>query len=159
MTRELCHAFFRDFERDPAIYMDMDAFSEYRYDPAKADAYFDSQQIPSRIVFMVLLNKKPVGEVKLKNIDAEKRECTLGIHLQNDSVKGKGLGTEAERLALEYAFKALGMDAVNADAVQKNRRSQHVLEKVGFRFLREDEMFRYYRCDRESFRPAACSRP
>ena len=37
------------------------------------------------------------------------------------------------------------MVAVNADAVLKNTRSQYVMEKVGFRYLREDETFRYYR--------------
>lgn len=37
------------------------------------------------------------------------------------------------------------MKAVNADAVLKNVRSQHVLEKVGFEFVREDDTFKYYR--------------
>ena len=32
--------------------------------------------------------------------------------------------------------------AVNADTIRKNTRSQHVLEKVGFRFAGEDETFR-----------------
>ena len=39
------------------------------------------------------------------------------------------------------------MAAVNADAVLKNVRSQHVLEKVGFRLVGEDGMFRYYRIE------------
>ena len=73
----------------------------------------------------------------------------MGIHLQNDAVKGKGYGTQAERLILRYAFEELGMVAVNADAAQKNARSQHVLEKVGFKYVREDDTFRYYRCDKK----------
>ena len=52
------------------------------------------------------------------------------IHLQNDAVKNKGYGTQAERLAIAYAFDALGVDHILADSVEKNRRSQHVLETM-----------------------------
>ena len=83
-----------------------------------------------------------------KQIDMDKRECTLSIHMQNDSFKGKGYGTEAENLAIKYAFDELGMVAVNADTVVKNTRSQHILEKIGFQFLKEDGYFRYYRLDK-----------
>ena len=71
--------------------------------------------------------------------------------MQNDSVKGKGYGTQAEKLAIKYAFEKLGMLAVNADAVLKNTRSQHVLEKVGFRFVKEGGIFRYYRVEQADF--------
>ena len=66
------------------------------------------------------------------NLDSEKGYCTLSIHMKNNSVKNRGFGTQAEILALEYAFGSLGMETVFADAVHKNKRSQHVLEKVGF---------------------------
>ncbi|MCR5556874.1 MAG: GNAT family N-acetyltransferase [Butyrivibrio sp.] len=56
--------------------------------------------------------------------------------------------TRAEQLAIEYAFRELGMNAVNADAVKKNIRSQRVLEKVGFKLVNEDNDFRYYRIER-----------
>lgn len=145
MTRELCHEYFKEFQSDASIYMDMSKFSEYTYSADKVDKYFDLQQADDRIVFMIMLKDKPIGELKLKYIDKVKKECTLGIHLQNDSVKGKGYGTVAEKMALEYAFKELGMKAVNADAVLKNKRSQHILEKLGFKYLKEDEMLKYYR--------------
>ena len=40
------------------------------------------------------------------------------------------------------------MIAVNADTVKKNTRSQHVIEKAGFKFIKEDEYFEYYRIQR-----------
>lgn len=148
MTRELCHEFYRGFQNDPDIFMDMSKFFIYQYSAEKVDRYFDEQQIPTRVVFMIMYTGKPLGEIKLKNIDYQKKECTLSIHLQNDSVKGKGIGTIAEKMALEYAFNQLDMHAVNADAVLKNKRSQHVLEKVGFIFVGEDNTFKYYTCKR-----------
>lgn len=35
-----------------------------------------------------------------------------------------------------------------ADTIRTNLRSQHVLEKVGFALVREDEDFKYYRIER-----------
>lgn len=148
MTRPLCHEYFRGFENDPDIFMDVGRFTPYEYSPERVDRYFEKQQAHDRMMFFIMLGGAPVGEVGFKHIDREKKECELTIHLQNDGVKNRGIGTAAERLALDYAFDVLGMEAVNADAVLKNKRSQHVLEKVGFAFVREDEMFRYYVCKR-----------
>ena len=153
MTRELCRELYKGWENDPAIYMDMDLFTAYEYNEKAVNKYFDSKQSPSRILFAIMKDGKPIGELHLKQIDSEKKECMLSIHLQNDSVKGHGYGTLAEKLALKYAFDVLGMSAVNADTVIKNTRSQHVLGKVGFKFTEEKYGFRYYRCERQSVRP------
>lgn len=149
MTRELFHTLYRGFENDPDIYMNMQYYTQYAYDQEKVDERFDSLQTPERVVFAVMLDGAPIGEVQLKRINRERNDCTLSIHLQNDAVKNRGFGTQAEKQAVRYAFDVLKLDAVNADAVLKNTRSQHVLEKAGFMFTREDEMFRYYRIENE----------
>ena len=143
MTRQMCHEFYQSFQNDPAI----GHYYEYVYTPEIADRYFDSNSVADRKLFAIMVGDRIVGECKLKNIDLQKRECSMGIHLQNDSVKEKGYGTQAERLILQYAFEELGMLVVNADAALKNTRSQHVLEKVGFRYTHEDDTFKYYRCE------------
>ena len=155
MTRPLCHEYFRGFENDPDIFMDMSRFAPYEYTPEKVERHFERQQSPDRLMFFIMLDGAPVGEVGFKHIDREKKECELTIHLQNDRVKGRGIGTAAERLALDYAFDVLGMETVNADAVLKNKRSQHVMGKVGFTFVREDDTFRYYVCKRSTQQSAA----
>lgn len=149
MKRELFHALYRGFENDPDIYMNMQCYTQYAYNQEKVDERFDSLQTPERVVFAVMLDGAPIGEVQLKRINRERNDCTLSIHLQNDAVKNRGFGTQAEKQAVRYAFDVLKLDAVNADAVLKNTRSQHVLEKAGFMFTREDEMFRYYRIENE----------
>lgn len=148
MTRELCHELYKGWSNDASIYMDMSLFKPYSYNKASIDRYFDSKNEPSRIIFAIMLDGKPIGELQLKQIDLEKAECTLSIHMQNDAVKDKGYGTQAERLAVKYAFDELGMVAVNADTIMKNTRSQHVLEKVGFHLIGEDGTFKYYRIER-----------
>ena len=145
MTRQICHELYQNFQNDPAI----GHYYEYVYTPEIVDSYFDNNAVPERRLFAILVGDHIVGECKLKNIDLEKRECSMGIHLRDDSVKGKGYGTQAERLILQYAFEELGMVTVNADAALKNTRSQHVLEKVGFQYVREDDTFKYYRCEKK----------
>ena len=143
MTRQMCHEFYQNFQNDPAI----GHYYEYVYTPEIADSYFERNSVPGKKLFAIMVENRIIGEVKLKKIDEQARECSMGIHLQNDTVKGKGYGTQAERLILQYAFEELGMVAVNAKAVLQNTRSQHVLEKVGFCYTHEDDTFKYYRCE------------
>ncbi|MDE6837567.1 MAG: GNAT family N-acetyltransferase, partial [Acutalibacter sp.] len=133
---------------DPDIYADMGRCGAYHYNAAAVNRYFDATQDSSRVMLAVMKDGAPIGEVQLKQIDREKGECTLSIHMQNDAVKGRGYGTRAEQLAVRYAFDVLGLRAVNADTIVKNTRSQHVLEKVGFQYLKEEDGFRYYRLQR-----------
>ncbi len=149
MTRELCHALFMEWENDPDIYSDMSLFKPFIYTEEYADKYFDSKQKPDRKVLAIMLEDKPIGEIQLKQIDYDKKECELSIHMQNDSYKGKGYGTAAEKQAIDYAFSELGMATVNADTIAKNKRSQHILEKLGFEFLKEEDGFRFYRIEKE----------
>ncbi len=148
MTRELCHQFFREHESDPAVYEDESRFQPYVDSKESADSFYDRKQVPGRLELVAMMDGRTIGQVQLKNIDEEKRECEFGFHMQNDSVKGLGYGTRIARLALEYAFENLDVDAVYAYTLLKNTRSQHVLEKAGFRVMKEENGFRYYRFER-----------
>ena len=147
MTRKMCHMLYRNWENDDSIYMDMSLYKTFIYDEEKVNKYFDSKQDSSRMLFAIMLDDRPIGELQFKQMDLKSKECTLSIHMQNDDAKGKGYGTRAEQLAIKYAFEELGMKAVNADTIRKNIRSQHVLEKVGFHFVTEDGDFRLYRIE------------
>lgn len=149
MTKDLNRQYFSKFEHDPDIFMDPRRFTAYSYSQEAADAYWLRQQSMGRIHLAITLNEDAIGEVILKNIDRSKKCCTMGIHMQNDAVKNQGYGTTAERLVIEYAFNELGMETVNADALKKNIRSQHVLRKAGFQEIRQDDTFYYYRCDKD----------
>lgn len=139
-TRERCHEFYRSYVSDPAMW----DFT-YVYDKQRVNDYYDNKvQESSRRFFAVNFGEKTVGEVQLKYIDFEKGCGTLSIHLQNDSAKGRGFGTEAEELMLRYAFHTLHLNVVYADATHRNMRSRHVLESVGFQHLYDDDTLCYY---------------
>lgn len=152
MTMDLARRFYRGFETDPALFMDMSQFRPYVYSEDWVEAHFRRQIDRNREYLAVMLENAPVGEIILKDRDPKNRCCTLSIHLKNNSVKNRGYGTQAEILALEYAFNELGMETVYANAVHTNLRSRHVLEKVGFVETHTNETFRYYRCDRSNWK-------
>ena len=144
--------YWQGFQPDPDLYMDLSLCHPYRYDPAAAAERFRKHRMdPNRRDFLLWLDGEPIGNLALKHIDWQRRRCELCIHLRDDSVKNRGHGTAGERLLLRYAFRELGMTAVYADAIQKNTRSQHVLEKVGFDFLCREGIFLCYRFPREKF--------
>ncbi|MBQ9458794.1 MAG: GNAT family N-acetyltransferase [Oscillospiraceae bacterium] len=146
MDRAMLHEYYKGFVMDADIFMDMSKFREYAYVPERVDAYFDKlKSQKDRVDFLILHDGIPIGEIALKHIDKAAKQCELSVHLQNDTVKNKGYGTQAERLILEYAFGTLGMETVVADSVLKNKRSRHTLEKVGFRETGRDDTFVYYR--------------
>ena len=151
-TKELTRAFYRGFAHDPALFEDESKLVPYVYDEAAVDAKFEERQkrIHNRPYF-ILRKDEVIGELVLKNLDEEQKSCELGICLVNDSVKNRGYGTAAEKLALEKAFDELGLETVLADCLLKNTRSQHVLQKLGFRFISEDGHFKYYKITREQF--------
>ena len=146
ITLEGMNELDRDFQRDPATFADMSLFFEYRYSPEETRKRLERYGAPDRRHFLIRLDGRPVGETGIKHIDWEKREGELSIHLQNDAVKNRGIGTEAERLLLAYAFDELDLTAVTARVIEKNTRSRRVLEKVGFAFVRQENGFLHYRC-------------
>ena len=151
ITLEGMNELDRDFQRDPATFADMSLCSAYRYSPETTRKRFERYCAPDRRHFLIMLDGRPVGETGIKHIDWEKREGELSIHLQNDAVKNRGIGTAAERLLLTYAFDELGLTAVTARVIEKNTRSRRVLEKVGFVFVRQENGFLHYRFLRERF--------
>ena len=158
MTRERFHELFNGFQYDPCTFADMELYERCRlapYSEERTDARFDSRvSRPDTMTFAIMLGSTVIGEVVLKHIDREAGQCELGIHLKDDSVKGLGFGTEAERLAIGYAFEELGLNKVLADCLLKNTRSAHVIEKLGFRKTGEENGFAYYELKRQEWEPS-----
>ncbi len=147
MTAEMYHRYFREYENDPDLLLPGQTYVPYTYSKERADSYIRRQIDLKRISLAIMCGEEIVGEILLKNIEA-RRCATMGITLKNVKYKDHGIGTAAEKLAVRYAFCQLDIPTLYADAVRTNTRSQHVLEKAGFVFIREDEDFRYYRIDR-----------
>lgn len=147
MTREMYHAFFREYQNDPALYLNQADYVSYIYNEEAVDRYIQRQIDRNRLPFAIMVGDEIVGELKFYDIKPGE-SAFMGISMKNDAYKGKGYGTQAERKAIDYCFHTLDIPVLYADSVLTNIRSQHVLEKAGFAFLREDAQRRYYVCRR-----------
>ncbi|MET7751415.1 GNAT family protein [Micromonospora sp. NPDC005367] len=73
-----------------------------------------------------------VGEVVLTELDVHNRSCSFRIALFGRRFFGRGLGTEASRMILGYAFETVGVHRIELEVYAFNPRAQRVYEKIGF---------------------------
>jgi RimJ/RimL family protein N-acetyltransferase len=71
------------------------------------------------------------GEVVLNDLDEHNLACGFRIALR-PSARGRGLGTEATRLTVGYAFDVVGLHRVELEVYAFNPRALAVYEKAGF---------------------------
>ena len=84
-----------------------------------------------------------VGSVYLRDIDRDNRKCEYGIFIGEDSCRGKGIGSRAAQLALEYAFEELGMNRVFLRVFADNEIAINSYKNAGFQVegtFRDDVM-------------------
>jgi RimJ/RimL family protein N-acetyltransferase len=72
-----------------------------------------------------------VGNVELRLTPAARR-AELGIVVGEKSQWSRGLGTDAVRLVLDYAFGELGLNRVDLTTDEENARAIRCYEKCGF---------------------------
>lgn len=82
-----------------------------------------------------------VGRIALGNVvRGSWQNATLGYWIAADA-SGRGHGTEAVRLMLDFAFGSAGLHRIQPAIIPRNRASLRLAEKVGFR--REGRALRY----------------
>ena len=154
MTPEMYHEYFKEYQNDPDLYLDPGAYTVYSYEEEAVNRYIKRQSDLHRIPLAIMCGSEIVGELILKNI--EDRKCaTLGLAMKNKAYKDRGFGTKAEKLAIQYVFNELDIPVLYADSILTNTRSQHVLEKVGFRLIKTEGDFKYYCIEREATKEIA----
>jgi len=76
---------------------------------------------------------RPIGRTDLMDISYRDRSAGFGIEIGEANYRGRGYGTEATRLTLDYAFTALGLHNVALETWEYNRAAQRAYAKAGFR--------------------------
>lgn len=96
-----------------------------------------------QFVICRLADDKPLGSIYLQNFEEENKRAEWGIFLGEREAYGKGVGTEAAKLLLEYAFQRLRLHKVTSKVLAYNQASVRMNEKAGYTqeaYLR-DELF------------------
>ncbi len=101
-----------------------------------AERFFEKvQNNEDRIWFIIALgeNDAPIGEAGLLRMFPAWRTTDLSIIIGEKDAWGKGYGTEAIRLLLDYAFGYLNFHRVAVGVVGFNERALCFYEKIGFK--------------------------
>ena len=76
---------------------------------------------------------RPIGSTYLRDIDREIGKAEFGIFIGEDDAVGRGYGTEAAKLIVNYAFSNLKLHKVYLRVLDENLVAKKSYEKVGFR--------------------------
>jgi RimJ/RimL family protein N-acetyltransferase len=87
---------------------------------------------------------RPIGNLDLRDIDHHHRTASFGILIGEADARGRGYGTEAVRLALDYAFTALGLHNVMLTVYEYNHAGRRAYEKAGFRLIGRRRQARWH---------------
>jgi len=78
-------------------------------------------------------NKEFIGTINGAFVDLKNRHFMLGITLNSKSIRGKGYGTEAIKLFIDFAFRELNMNKVWLGTFSFNPGAIRCYEKCGFK--------------------------
>lgn len=84
-----------------------------------------------RLDLAIEYNGKLAGEIVLNEYDEELMTCNFRI-LIGKEFRDKGLGSDAIKTFLNYAFNTLNLHRIELEVIAFNPRAQHVYEKCGF---------------------------
>ncbi len=74
----------------------------------------------------------PIGHTGLLNVDRDHRNGEFDLFIGDPTSRGKGYGSEATRLVLEYAFRRIGLESVYLKVLEFNTAGIRAYEKAGF---------------------------
>ncbi len=102
--------------------------------------WFTRVQEPDRKFFSLVTVPEGtlIGNGGFVEINPDEREATLRITIGHKDFRGKGLGSEAVQLLLQYAFTQAKWTRVLLKVLKTNARAIRAYEKAGFRILGED---------------------
>ncbi|GCE22462.1 GNAT family N-acetyltransferase [Dictyobacter kobayashii] len=102
-------------------------------------AYFDKdveEERQRRVIHFTVYERTtltPIGRVDLEEISYRDRRAEFGIEIGEADYRGRGYGTEATRLMLDYAFTGLGLHNIGLQTWEYNLAAQAAYKKAGFR--------------------------
>jgi len=104
------------------------------------------QELSGHRFFIVLMDGDAlIGQISLHNIDHLNRHAFMGIMIGEAQHHGKGYGTEAVRMILNYGFNTLNLHSIMLSVHEDNYAGRACYKKVGFKESgrRREWLFKY----------------
>ncbi|WEK54420.1 MAG: GNAT family protein [Candidatus Cohnella colombiensis] len=89
----------------------------------------------SSLLFLITLREtdEVIGDIAIQDIDSFNRSANIRIAIDNAPHQGKGYGSEAMLLLLDYGFGIVNLHRIELNVFSYNERAKHVYEKLGFK--------------------------
>jgi RimJ/RimL family protein N-acetyltransferase len=111
-----------------------DTFDGHKNHTSLSSAKKFVQELKGHRFFIVLMDGDVlIGQISLHDIDHLNRHAFLGIMIGETEHHGKGYGTEAVRLILDYGFNTLNLHNIMLSAHEDNYAGIACYKKVGFK--------------------------
>lgn len=81
----------------------------------------------------ITLAGRLIGEAVLNHVDAANDSASFRIAIWEPQDRGRGHGTEATRLLVDFGFCSVGLNRIELEVYAFNPRARRVYEKVGFK--------------------------
>lgn len=88
--------------------------------------------------WIIMYADRPVGVVNLANIDSGSRRSEFGIYLGEDDIRGKGIGSCAQYLLMEFVFGSMELDELWCEVLANNEDALKMYRGLGLRQVREE---------------------
>jgi RimJ/RimL family protein N-acetyltransferase len=95
-------------------------------------------------------NNTLIGNVGLVSVNHIHKTAEVGIFIGRKEYWGKGYGTEALKLLIDYSFRILGIENIMLKVFDYNVRAKKCYEKVGFKVIGERRKAHYYNNERHN---------
>lgn len=103
------------------------------FTPFSAKRYLDILVYDKyRRSFALEVNDKHVGNVGLKQYDPQQGTSECFIEIGESSYRGRGIGTAAMCMLLDYGFKKLNLREIRLEVLEFNHAAIRVYDRIGF---------------------------
>ena len=103
--------------------------------PETLRAFFDDLQKSSDRILLAICDKsdnRHIGNISLRGIHPVHRRADLGIVIGDKDTWGKGYGTEATFLMVDFGFRRWNLHSIYLGVLTSNKAAIRAYEKCGF---------------------------
>ena len=134
LTTADCSERYLGWLRDPEV----SRYLETRWQPQTLETVREfvaaMEASPDSYLFAILVDGQHVGNIKVGPIHPRHAHADVSYFIGERAQWGKGIATDAIRVATRIAFERLGLHRVQAGLYEGNVGSARALEKAGYRF-------------------------
>jgi RimJ/RimL family protein N-acetyltransferase len=103
------------------------------------DTYDKKRELGEKKFFTILEGDRPIGFMGISHIDGVKKTAEVFILIGEDDCRGRGVGTEAMRYLISYAFNELKLTSLMVDVNKFNLPAVKLFGDLSFQETGKDE--------------------